>query len=178
MTPALSTDLVVRDTPLPSFDLRCPAGRLARKLICVLKYGVNDAVDTRASLTIGALAKAAGVNVETIRFYQRKGLIPQPDRPLGGIRRYGAADVNRVRFIKSAQRLGFSLEEVAQLLRLDAGMRCSSAAQLAARHLAQVRARLEDLRRIEAALAKLLKRCSRHRGEVACPLIQALHAMP
>lgn len=135
-------------------------------------------MDTRASLTIGALAKAAGVNVETIRFYQRKGLIPQPDRPLGGIRRYGAADVNRVRFIKSAQRLGFSLEEVAQLLRLDAGMRCSSAAQLAARHLAQVRARLEDLRRIEAALAKLLKRCSRHRGEVACPLIQALHAMP
>ena len=72
------------------------------------------------SLTIGAFAKAAGVNVETIRFYQRKGLLPEPDKPYGSIRRYGEADVARVRFVKSAQRLGFSLDEVAGLLRLDA----------------------------------------------------------
>ncbi|HEX7326280.1 MAG TPA: Hg(II)-responsive transcriptional regulator [Rhodanobacteraceae bacterium] len=129
-------------------------------------------------MTIGQLAKAASVNVETIRFYQHKGLIPEPDRPLGGIRRYGTRDAERIRFIKSAQRLGFSLEEIGQLLRLDAGMQCSPAAQLASRHLTQVRVRLKDLRRIEAALAKLLKRCSRHRGEVACPLIEALHSMP
>lgn len=134
-------------------------------------------MDTRVSLTIGQLAKAASVNVETIRFYQRKGLIAEPGRPLGGIRRYDAADADRVRFIKSAQRLGFSLAEVGQLLRLDTGMQCSPAAQLASRHLAQVRTRLEDLRRIEAALAKLLKRCSRHHGEVACPLIAALHTL-
>ncbi|HEX7323815.1 MAG TPA: Hg(II)-responsive transcriptional regulator [Rhodanobacteraceae bacterium] len=132
-------------------------------------------MDIPASLTIGQLAKAASVTVETIRFYQRKGLIAEPGRPLGGIRRYGAADVDRVRFIKSAQRLGFSLEAIGQLLRLDAGMQCSPAARLASRHLAQVRSRLDDLRRIEAALANLLTRCSRHRGEVACPLIAALH---
>jgi MerR family mercuric resistance operon transcriptional regulator len=127
-------------------------------------------------LTIGRLAEEAGVNVETIRFYQRKGLLQEPDRPIGGIRRYGQIDVARVKFIKSAQRLGFSLEETGQLLRLDDGMQCSAAAQLACRHLVDVRARLQDLNRIEAALTKLLKRCARHRGEVACPLIAALHA--
>lgn len=127
------------------------------------------------SLTIGRMAAVVGVNVETIRFYQRKGLLKEPDRPLAGIRRYGQTDVARIKFIKSAQRLGFSLEEIGQLLRLDDGMQCSAAAQLASRHLVDVHARLQDLNRIEAALAKLLKRCARHRGEVACPLIAALH---
>jgi MerR family mercuric resistance operon transcriptional regulator len=127
-------------------------------------------------LTIGRLADEVGVNVETIRFYQRKGLLQKPDRPIGGIRRYGQTDIARVKFIKSAQRLGFSLEEIGQLLRLDDGMQCSAAAQLASEHLANVRLRLQDLNRIEAALAKLLKQCARHRGEVACPLIAALHA--
>ena len=65
-------------------------------------------VNTPETLTIGAFAKAAGVNVETIRFYQRKGLLPEPDRPIGGVRRYGPADVDRVKFVKSAQRLGFN----------------------------------------------------------------------
>ncbi|RBW95057.1 MerR family transcriptional regulator [Escherichia coli] len=72
------------------------------------------------NLTIGVFAKAAGVNVETIRFYQRKGLLREPDKPYGSIRRYGEADVVRVKFVKSAQRLGFSLDEIAELLRLDA----------------------------------------------------------
>lgn len=125
--------------------------------------------------TIGRMAAKAGVNVETIRFYQRKGLLREPDRPIGGIRRYARTDVARLQFIKSAQRLGFSLEEVGQLLHLDDGMRCSTAAQLASRHLTDVRERLQDLTRIEGALAMLLKRCARHRGEVACPLIAALH---
>ncbi len=71
------------------------------------------------NLTIGVFAKAAGVNVETIRFYQRKGLLREPDKPYGSIRRYGEADVVRVKFVKSAQRLGFSLDEIAELLRLD-----------------------------------------------------------
>ena len=66
------------------------------------------------NLTIGVFAKAAGVNVETIRFYQRKGLLLEPDKPYGSIRRYGEADVTRVRFVKSAQRLGFSLDEIAE----------------------------------------------------------------
>jgi MerR family transcriptional regulator, mercuric resistance operon regulatory protein len=68
--------------------------------------------NTLENLTIGVFAKAAGVNVETIRFYQRKGLLPEPDKPYGSIRRYGEADVTRVRFVKSAQRLGFSLDEI------------------------------------------------------------------
>jgi MerR family mercuric resistance operon transcriptional regulator len=67
-------------------------------------------------LTIGAVAKAAGVNVETVRFYQRRALLPEPDKPYGRIRRYEAKDVARVRFVKAAQRLGFSLDEVAGLL--------------------------------------------------------------
>ena len=83
------------------------------------------------TLTIGVLAEAAGVNVETIRFYQRKGLMQEPDRPLGGIRRYGEADMARVRFIKSAQRLGFSLDEIADLLKLEDGSQCNEAREQA-----------------------------------------------
>jgi MerR family transcriptional regulator, mercuric resistance operon regulatory protein len=78
-------------------------------------------------LTIGAFAEAAGVNVETIRFYQRKGLLVEPDRPQGGIRRYGDVDVTRVRFVKAAQRLGFSLDEIGELLRLEDGTHCKEA---------------------------------------------------
>ncbi|WP_394697534.1 Hg(II)-responsive transcriptional regulator [Pseudoxanthomonas japonensis] len=126
-------------------------------------------------LTIGALAKSAGVNVETIRFYQRKGLLPEPVRPYGGIRRYGATDLARLRFVKSAQRLGFSLEEIAQLLLLEDGTHCREAAQLATAHLSDVRARLADLHRIEAALSQLLAACESRRGQVSCPLIDALH---
>ena len=125
-------------------------------------------------LTIGALAKAAEVNVETIRFYQRKGLLTEPERPLGGIRRYGSTDVARVRFVKAAQRLGFSLDEIAQLLTLEDGTRCEQARALGQSKLADVRARLSDLQRIEAALAELLRRCEATPGQVRCPLIDAL----
>lgn len=127
------------------------------------------------NLTIGAFAKAASVNVETIRFYQHKGLLPEPDRPYGSIRRYGQADVARVKFVKSAQRLGFSLDEVGQLLKLEDGTHCSEAAELATQRLADVRARLADLTRMEEVLSKLVSECNAHRGNVSCPLIAALH---
>lgn len=127
------------------------------------------------NLTIGAFAKAAGVNVETIRFYQRKGLLLEPNRPYGSVRRYGGADVARVKFVKSAQRLGFSLDEVGELLRLEDGTHCSEAAQLAALRLADVRARLADLTRMETALSKLVNECCAHDGHASCPLINALH---
>ncbi|MDT9120488.1 IS110 family transposase [Escherichia coli] len=91
------------------------------------------------NLTIGVFAKAAGVNVETIRFYQRKGLLREPDKPYGSIRRYGEADVVRVKFVKSAQRLGFSLDEIAELLRLDDGTHCEEASSLAEHKLKDVR---------------------------------------
>lgn len=124
--------------------------------------------------TIGAFAEAAGVNVETIRFYQRKGLLPEPDKPQGSIRRYGERDVARVRFVKSAQRLGFSLDEVAGLLKLDDGAHCDEARQLGEQKLADVRSKLADLRRIESALATLVHDCCVSHGNVSCPLIFAL----
>ena len=128
----------------------------------------------KSGATIGALAEAAGVNVETIRFYQRKGLMPEPEKPYGSIRRYGAAELARVRFIKSAQRLGFSLEEVGELLKLEDGARCSEARQLAEQKLVDVRQKLSDLQRIESVLAGLVARCSAVRGRVNCPLIASL----
>ena len=126
-------------------------------------------------LTIGAFARAAGVNVETIRFYQRKGLLPEPDKPYGGIRHYGDADVTRVRFVKSAQRLGFSLDEVAELLRLEDGTQCKEASTLAQHKLKDVREKLADLTRLEAVLSRLVRSCSATKGNVSCPLIAALH---
>jgi len=126
------------------------------------------------ALTISHMAREAGVNVETIRFYQRRGLLAEPDKPLGGIRRYGRADVARVLFIKAAQRIGFTLDEIAQLLRLDDGTRCSEARGIAERKLADVRRRLADLQRIEGVLTQLVGRCATRRGKVSCPLIAAL----
>lgn len=131
---------------------------------------------TQETFSIGAFAKAAGVNVETIRFYQRKRLLAEPVRPPGGIRRYGNAEVARVKFVKSAQRLGFSLDEVAQLLRLVDGTHCTEAAGLAALRLADVRSRLADLARMETALAALVEQCCTRRRNVSCPLIASLHA--
>ena len=129
-----------------------------------------------SALTIGRLAAAVGVNVETIRFYQRKGLLREPPRPPGGIRHYTLEDSARVKFIKSAQRLGFRLNEIRHLLRLDEGMQCDAAAELAAQHLDGVRARLQDLRRIEVTLANLLAQCRQGDEKVTCPLIAALHS--
>lgn len=130
--------------------------------------------NTVESLTIGAFAKAAGVNVETIRFYQRKGLLAQPQRPHGGIRRYGQADVARLQFMKTAQRLGFSLNEIAELLRLDDGAHCAEASHLAERKLADVREKLADLARIESVLSQLVCACHAGGGKVSCPLIASL----
>lgn len=125
-------------------------------------------------MTIGQVARACGVNVETIRFYQHKGLLPKPARPYGSIRRYGQAEVARLRFIKAAQRLGFSLEEIGQLLKLQDGIHCAEARDLAQRKLEDVRARLSDLRRMERALADLIQRCGKSQGQVRCPLMAVL----
>lgn len=129
---------------------------------------------TSKKLTIGVLAEEAGVGVETIRFYQRKGLLAEPDRPYGSIRRYSPSDVARVRFIRSAQRVGFSLDEVAGLLKLDDGTHCDEARVLAEHKLDDVRGKLADLRRIEAALAHLVEECCASRGRVYCPLIATI----
>lgn len=129
---------------------------------------------TAQPMTIGTLAQAAGVNVETVRYYQRKGLMPLPDKPQGSVRHYDDGDVARVDFIKSAQRLGFSLDEIAELLQLDDGAQCRIARGIAERKLAAVRTKLSDLRRIEATLADLVVRCRTARRAVQCPLIESL----
>ncbi len=126
------------------------------------------------SLTIGTFARVAGVHVETIRFYQRKGLLPEPDKPYGSVRRYGTADVARVQFVKSAQRLGFSLDEISRLLLLDDGTHCDEARELGEKKLAGVRDKLADLQRIEAVLVSLVERCRTTQGKISCPLIASL----
>jgi MerR family mercuric resistance operon transcriptional regulator len=128
------------------------------------------------SLTIGAFAEAAGVNVETIRFYQRKGLLTEPDKPYGSIRRYGEMDVSRMRFVKSAQRLGFRLDEIAELLRLEDGTHCEEASRLAEHKLKDVHEKQADLARMEEALSALVCACHAMKGNISCPLIASLQA--
>ncbi len=126
------------------------------------------------NLTIGAFANAAGVNVETIRFYQRRGLIGTPARSFGRIRRYATSDIARVRFVKSAQTLGFSLDEIEGLLRLEDGTHCDEARAAAEEKLVGVRAKLANLQRIEKVLGELVEECCAATGSVRCPLISAL----
>lgn len=127
-------------------------------------------------LTIGRLAAAADVNVETVRYYQRIKLMPVPKKAPGGIRRYSAGELSRLRFIKTAQGLGFTLEEIADLVKLDDGTHCTEAHAIAAHKLDAVRARLRDLQSIEKALARLVRQCESRRGAIRCPLIGALQA--
>lgn len=124
--------------------------------------------------TIGGLAKQAGVNVETVRFYQRRGLLEEPKKPLGGIRRYAQVHVRRIRFVREAQELGFSLDEVAELLALDDGRNCRDAERIGSRKLATVRERLRRLKRVEKVLEALVNQCQCNTGKLRCPLIDAL----
>ena len=124
-----------------------------------------------AGMTIGNLARAAGVHVETIRFYQRRGLLPQPKRPPAGARRYGEEAAARLRFIRRAQDVGFSLDEVAELLRLDRG--CHDARALATAKLAAVERRIADLARMRKTLRALIGRCAQG-DSGGCPIIEAL----
>lgn len=127
-----------------------------------------------SDMTIGRLAKEADINVETIRFYQRIGLIQTPEKPLRGARRYANGDIARLRFIKRAQELGFMLTEVRNLLALEDGQSCGAARALAAQKLSVVEARLADLVRMRQALKELVARCDMRRGKVACPIIATL----
>lgn len=126
-------------------------------------------------LTIGGLAKAADVGVETVRYYQRRGLLPEPPRGYSGIRRYGPGDVDRLRFIRAAQDLGFSLKEVAELMSLEQGGSCRAVEKLAKGKLTLVQERIAGLKRIERTLAVLVRRCEVTRGRMSCPVIQSLH---
>jgi MerR family mercuric resistance operon transcriptional regulator len=121
------------------------------------------------SLTIGKLAAAGSVGVETIRFYQRKGLLPTPERA-GGIRRYGNDDVRRLKFIREAQAGGFTLEQIRELLALDAGTDRARARALAAERITALDARISELQRARDALSRLAKECSKTAAG-PCPII-------
>lgn len=129
------------------------------------------------AVTISGLAKAGGVGVETVRYYQRRGLLETPGRPQGGglrggVRAYGPEDVRRLKFIRSAQAAGFTLEQIGELLQLDAGEDRSRARELAAERLAALDAKIAELREARAALARLANACSK--GEAGpCPIIAA-----
>jgi MerR family mercuric resistance operon transcriptional regulator len=126
--------------------------------------------------TIGTLARQVGVNVETIRYYQRRGLVREPPKPLGGIRHYVEAHARRLRFIKEAQRLGFSLVEVGELLSLEDGLHCREVEEIAGHKLATVRERIAQLGKIEAVLAVLVGKCHGNRGKMRCPLVSSLES--
>ena len=126
------------------------------------------------NLTIGTVAARANVSVETIRFYQRKGLLAEPHKLQGKIRRYTEADILRVTFIKAAQQLGFSLNEIINLLKLDDGAHCNEARLLAENKLKTVQEKLANLNLIESALTQLIDQCHSTQGNIHCPLINAL----
>lgn len=125
-------------------------------------------------MTIGALAQSAGVGVETIRYYQRRGLMPQPTRLYGSIRRYGAADAARLRFIRRAQELGFTLEEIGELLKLQDGTDREAIRSIARARLDQVQSRLDDLNRMRGALRHVIHDCEHAPGAPRCPIIEAI----
>ncbi len=129
-----------------------------------------------ASLTIGQAARAACVHVETIRYYQRRGLLPLPPRPWGGQRRYDAAFVERVRFIRRAQRIGFSLEEIRGLLEIGEGS-CEEVRARAERKRAELEHRIEELIALRGHLERLIASCPPGGlAEAPCPIVQSLAA--
>jgi MerR family mercuric resistance operon transcriptional regulator len=122
--------------------------------------------------TIGGLAKAAGVGVETVRYYQRRGLLPEPTRPPGEVRRYGAEDVKRLRFIRSAQAAGFTLNEIGELIALDASDDRARARELAQARVTAIDEKIAELREARDALFGLATDCaSKKRGP--CPILKA-----
>lgn len=128
-----------------------------------------------SQLTIGQLARAADVGVDTVRFYERQGLLPRASRSAGGYRLYAPADVDRLRFVRRAKTLGFSLEEIAQLLALNDGQGSRAAVRgLAQRRLAQIEQAITDLGGIRDSLAKLVRQCSGQGAVKGCPIIAAV----
>ena len=123
--------------------------------------------------TISKVAKTLAINVETIRFYERRGLIEQPAKPEVGYRHYPNDTINRIRFIKRSQELGFTLNEIANLLNLNDSP-CGQVQELAEHKLAAVKEKMVDLRRLEKALNALLAQCQSNVDDSHCPIIDSL----
>jgi MerR family mercuric resistance operon transcriptional regulator len=133
-------------------------------------------------MTIGGLAQAGGVGVETVRYYQRRGLMPTPERTggsgfAGGLRRYGEDEVRRLRFIRTAQTAGFTLEEIGKLLALDAGHDREPARRLAEGRIAALDARIAELQAARTALQRLARACGANSAG-PCPILTAFEPEP
>ena len=130
------------------------------------------------SLTIGKVAGLAGVGVETIRFYEREGLIDEPPRRASGYRQYPMNTADRVRFIKSAKELGFTLKEIRELLTLRAAPRdkCGDVRRRAEQKIQDIDERIDTLCRMRKALAKLIVECEGNRPVTECPILESLSA--
>lgn len=129
------------------------------------------------TMTIGKLAKEAGIGVETIRFYEREGLLPRPARVAGsGYRQYAPENIQRLGFIRQAKELGFSLKEIRELLSLRATSKakCGSVKLKAQRKIADVEKKITDLHAIRGALETLILRCKEEKPTSECPILEAL----
>jgi MerR family mercuric resistance operon transcriptional regulator len=126
------------------------------------------------SLTIGILAKRVGVNVETIRYYQRRALLEEPSKPYGGFRHYPEEAVKRILFVKRAQTLGFTLEEIQGLLALDERKACMETRGIAAHKLELIEQKIADLLKIRKALTRLVRSCDESSAGAPCPIIHLL----
>jgi MerR family transcriptional regulator, mercuric resistance operon regulatory protein len=127
-------------------------------------------------MRIGELARTVDVNVETIRYYQRIRLLELPKKPYGGMRSYNDESLQRLRFIRGAQQLGLSLEDIRKLLELSSSD-CERVEKLAVEKLSLVKAKLRQLRRIESILARTVEQCARRKGNQPCPIIETLSEM-
>lgn len=133
---------------------------------------MNNTTST-TTLTIGRLARAAGVNVETIRYYQRIGLINEPKKPIRGFRTYPPDAVRQIQFIKRAQQLGFSLSDIADLLELGAG-KCKDVMHKAEEKRTRVEEQLNDLQALHRTLSDLIEACRKGDHQQQCPIVETL----
>ncbi len=129
-------------------------------------------------MTIGQVASHAGVNVQTIRYYERRGLIPEPQRAPSGYRRYPEEAVRRVGFIKRAQELGFSLNEISDLLKLRvrSATACATVAKRARSKIAVVEEKIADLQRLKRVLGRLMGACETRAQTGECPILEAMES--
>jgi MerR family copper efflux transcriptional regulator len=125
-------------------------------------------------MTIGRLAKQVGVNIDTIRYYERNGLIPEPVRRASGYREYEITDVQRLRFIMRAKELGFTLAEVGELLSLSADRDVRGVKRRAEQRLDQVEHKIKELQRVRRGLKTLIDACPGHGDLEHCPIVAAL----
>jgi MerR family copper efflux transcriptional regulator len=126
------------------------------------------------AMTIGRLATQAGVNIDTIRYYERNGLLPEPVRRASGYREYEAGDLKRLRFILRAKDLGFSLAEIRELLSLSADRDVRGVKRRAEEHLDQVTHKIKELQRVRRGLKTLIDACPGHGDLEHCPIVSAL----